>query len=98
MFQHVTDHLLNGIWDKDEGNEAGETFLCEAGHIFDDVAGVWDDQQKALQTRVQTDPQTELHVVYVIVPGREVIQKKEKMVTIYYWVFNPLLSSRRTCG
>ena len=37
---HVTYHLLNGIRDEYEGDEAGETLLCEAGHVLDNVAGV----------------------------------------------------------
>ena len=40
MLVHVTHHLLNGIRDEYEGDEAGETLLCEAGHVLDDVAGV----------------------------------------------------------
>ena len=35
-----TYHLLNGIRDEYEGDEAGETLLCEAGHVLDNVAGI----------------------------------------------------------
>lgn len=34
----VIYHFLNGIRDEDEGDEAGETLLCEAGHVLDNVA------------------------------------------------------------
>lgn len=61
-------HLLDGVGDEDEGDEAGETFLSEARHVFDDVAGVSGHQEETLQARVDADPQTQLHVVYTVVP------------------------------
>lgn len=64
-------HFLDGIGDEDEGDESGETLLGEAGHVLDNVAGVGEDQHKTLQTRVEADPQTQLHVVYVIAPVRQ---------------------------
>lgn len=33
-------HLLDGVRDEDEGDEAGEAFLREARHVLDDVTGV----------------------------------------------------------
>lgn len=38
--EHVTYHFLDGVGDEDEGDETGEALLCEAGHVFYDVAGV----------------------------------------------------------
>lgn len=38
--KHFAYHFLNGIGDEDEGDEARETLLCEAGHVLDDVAGI----------------------------------------------------------
>ena len=48
----VTHHLLDGVRDEDEGDEAGEALLGEAGDIFDDVTGVRGDQDQTLQTGV----------------------------------------------
>lgn len=81
---HVTYHLLNGIRDEYEGDEAGETLLCEAGHVLDNVAGVWDYQQETLQTRVKADPQTQLHVVYIVTPV-----KREVLSSPLFWLFEP---------
>lgn len=61
-------HLLDGIRDEDEGDEAGEALLCEARHVLDDVAGVCGHQDQTLEAGVQADPEPYLHVVNVIVP------------------------------
>ena len=61
-------HLLDGVGDEDEGDEAGEALLSEARHVLDDVAGVRSDQDETLQAGVDADPQTQLHVIYAIVP------------------------------
>ena len=61
-------HLLDGVGDEDEGDEAGEALLGEARHVLDDVAGVRGHQDEALQAGVHPDPQTQLHVVYTVVP------------------------------
>lgn len=66
----VTHHLLNGVRDEYEGDEAREPLLREAGHVLDDVTGVREYQQETLETRVDADPQTQLHVVYTITPVR----------------------------
>lgn len=70
-FLRSTYHFLDGIGDEDEGDESGETLLSEAGHVLDNVAGVGEDQHKTLQTRVEADPQAQLHVVYIIAPVRQ---------------------------
>lgn len=61
-------HLLDGVGDEDEGDEAGEALLCEARHVLDDVAGVRSNQDETLQAGVDADPQTQLHVIYAVVP------------------------------
>lgn len=66
-----TYHFLDGVRDEDERDESRETLLGEAGHVLDNVAGVREDQHKTLQTRVEADPQAQLHVVYIIVPVRQ---------------------------
>ena len=65
-------HLLDGVGDEDEGDEAGEALLCEASHVLDDVAGVARHQDEALQAGVHADPQAQLHVVDAVVPELEV--------------------------
>lgn len=62
-------HLLDGVRDEDEGNQAREALLGEAGHVLYDVAGVRGDQDKALQAGVDADPQTQLHVIDAVVPS-----------------------------
>lgn len=62
-------HLLDGVGDEDEGDEAGEALLGEARHVLDDVAGVRGHQDEALQAGVHPDPQTQLHVIYPVVPA-----------------------------
>ncbi len=62
-----THHFLKSVRDEDEGDEAGEALLGEARHVLDDVAGVCGHQDQTLETRVQADPEPDLHVVYVIV-------------------------------
>ncbi len=61
-----THHFLKSVRDEDEGDEAGEALLGEARHVLDDVAGVCGHQDQTLETRVQADPEPDLHVVYVI--------------------------------
>lgn len=61
-------HLLDGIRDENEGDEAGEALLSEARHILDDITGVCSYQDETLQTGVDADPQTQLHVIDAIVP------------------------------
>lgn len=63
-------HLLDGVRDEDEGDEAGEALLREACHVFDDVTGVGGHQEETLQAGVDADPQTQLHVVDAVVPLR----------------------------
>lgn len=66
-----TDHLLDGIVDEDEADEGGETLLSEAGDILDDKAGICGHQDKALDGRVQANPEAELHVVQAVASGRQ---------------------------
>lgn len=61
-------HLLDGVRDENEGDEAGEALLCETGHVLNDVAGVRGHQDKTLQARVDPDPQTQLHVIDAVAP------------------------------
>lgn len=61
-------YLLDGIRDEDEGDEAGEAFLSKARHVLDDVTGVGSHQNETLQAGMHADPQTQLHIVYVVVP------------------------------
>ena len=61
-------HLLDGVGDEDEGDEAGEALLGEACHVFNDVTGVCSYQNEALQAGVDADPQTQLHVIYAVAP------------------------------
>lgn len=68
--EHVVYHFFDGVGDEDEGDEAGEALLCEAGHVFYDVAGVREHQDKTLQTGMKADPQTQLHVVDTVEPAR----------------------------
>lgn len=60
-------HLLEGVVDEDEADEAGEAFLREAGEVLHQVAGVGGHQRQAEERRPQTDPQPELQVVELIV-------------------------------
>ncbi len=60
-------HLLDGIRDEDEGDEAREAFLGEARHVLYDVAGIRCDQEKALYAGVHSDPQSKLHVINPII-------------------------------
>lgn len=62
-------HLLDGVRDEDEGNQAREALLGEAGHVLYDVAGVCSDQDKTLQAGMDADPQTQLHVIDAVVPS-----------------------------
>lgn len=64
------DHLLDGIRDEDEGDEAGKTLFSEAGHVLDDVTGISGHQDETLQAGVDADPQTQLHVIYGVVSLR----------------------------
>lgn len=43
-----SDHLLDGVVDEDEADEGGEAFLCEAGDVLYNEAGVGGHQDKAL--------------------------------------------------
>ena len=65
------DHLLDGIVDEDEADEGGEAFLSEAGDVLDNEAGVCGHQDKALDSRVEANPEAELHVVQAIASGRQ---------------------------
>ena len=56
---------------EDEADEGGETLLSEAGDILDDKAGICGHQDKALDGRVQANPEAELHVVQAIASGRQ---------------------------
>lgn len=64
------EHLLEGIIDEDEADEAGEAFLCEAGEVLDQEAGVSGHQHQTHERRPQADPQTELQVVKFIISDK----------------------------
>lgn len=61
-----SNHLLDGIIDEDEADEGGEAFLCEAGDVLYNEAGIGGHQDKALESRVEADPEAKLHVVNAI--------------------------------
>lgn len=73
-------HLLDGVGDEDEGDEAGEALLSEPRHVLDDVTGVCGNQDETLQAGVDADPQTQLHVVNAVVPEK---QGKERTGWVY---------------
>ena len=64
-------HLLEGVIDEDEADEAGEALLGEAGEVLDQEAGVGGHQHQAEECRPQADPQPELQVVEGVVSLRE---------------------------
>ena len=64
-------HLLEGVVDEDEADEAGEALLGEAGEILHQEAGVGGHQHQAEERRPQADPQPELQVVKGVLPLRE---------------------------
>lgn len=64
------NHLLDGVVDEDEADEGGEALLGEACDVLYNEAGVGCHQDKALQGRVQPNPQAEFHVVDPIASGR----------------------------
>ena len=61
------DHLLEGVVDEDEADEAGEALLREPGEVLDQEAGVGGHQHQAEERRPQADPQPELQVVEAVV-------------------------------
>lgn len=61
------EHLLEGIVDEDEADEAGEALLGEPGEVLNQEAGVSGHEHQAEERRPQTDPQPELQVVKVVV-------------------------------
>lgn len=61
-------HLLDGVRDEDEGDEAGEALLSETRHVLDDVTSICSYQEETLQAGMDANPQTQLHVIYVVVP------------------------------
>lgn len=64
-------HLLEGVIDEDEADEAGEALLREAGKVLDQEAGVSGHKDQAEERRPQADPQTELQVVKLVVSVRK---------------------------
>lgn len=60
-------HLLEGVVDEDEADEAGEALLRESGEVLDQVTGVGGHERQTEERRPQTDPQPELQVVERIV-------------------------------
>ena len=64
-------HLLEGVVDEDEADEAGEALLGEAGEVLHQEAGVSGHQHQAEERRPKADPQPELEVVEGVVPLRE---------------------------
>lgn len=64
-------HLLEGVVDEDEADEAGEALLREAGEVLDQEAGVSGHEDEAEERRPQADPQAELQVVKVVVSVRK---------------------------
>lgn len=65
-------HLLEGIVDEDEADEAGEALLGEAGEVLDQEAGIGGHQDQAEERRPQADPQAELQIVKVVLPAKQV--------------------------
>lgn len=57
------EHLLEGVVDEDEADEAWEALLSEAGEVLDQEAGVGGHKDQAEERRPQADPQAELQVV-----------------------------------
>lgn len=69
-------HLLEGVVDEDEADEAGEALLRESGEVLDQVTGVGGHERQAEERRPQTDPQPELQVVERILSvGKKTTEK-----------------------
>ena len=65
------DHFLKGIVDEDEADETGKALLSETGKILNQETGIGRHKKKTEERWPQTDPQSKLQVVEVVITEKK---------------------------